>query len=78
MKVYTIQRIDKIYYNFSVTTIKSGCFADKTEALKRAKEEFERLKNTFADEIEEYSNEEEYPDVDEGAFEMFEGITHTS
>lgn len=72
MKIYTIQRIDKIYYDFSVTTIKRGCFADKTEALKRAKEEFERLKNTFADEIEEYSNEEEYPDVVDGAFDMFE------
>ena len=72
MKIYTIQGIDKIDYDFSVTTLKRGCFANKEKALERAKEEFEKLKNTFADEIAEYSNEEEYSDVDEGALEMLE------
>lgn len=72
MKIYTVQRIDKIDYDFSVTTLKRGCFSNRNEALKRAKKEFEQLKNTFADEIDEYSNEEEYSDVSEGALEMIE------
>jgi hypothetical protein len=73
MKVYTVLGMHKIDYDFSVETYKLGCSSDRNKALQMAKEAFEKAKTKdFAKEIERYSNEEEYRDVDEGALEIEE------
>lgn len=58
MKIYTVQIQEKIYYDFSVSTIKCGCFTTLEAALQKAKEVYEKLCSEFEEDIEEY--EEEY------------------
>ena len=71
MKVYTVSGTHRIDYDFSIEIFKFGCFVDSNKALKRAKAAFIKARdNDFADEIEEYSNEEEYPDIGEGALNI--------
>lgn len=67
MEIYTVRGQHKSDYDFSVTEYKLGCFDNKEAAIKRAKEDFESTKVEYAEEIEEYSNEDEYMDEDEGA-----------
>jgi hypothetical protein len=57
MKVYTVLRMDKDYYDFSTAFIKLGCFMDKDEAIKCSKENFKDL-------LEEY-DEEAYIEKDD-------------
>jgi len=71
MKVYTVSGMHKADYDFSVETFKFGCFVDKSKALNKAKKVFLDAKNIeFAYEIQQYSNEEKYPDIDAGALEI--------
>ena len=72
MKIYTVQRMEKYDYDFSVILKKCGCFTDKEKAIKAARHEYEKLCSDCAEEIERYSNEDEYRDIDEGMFEAIE------
>ena len=69
MTIYVVSSMSKYDYDFSVETQKHGCFrpASRDKAIAKAREVFKYLKNTCKEEIEEYSNEEEYPDEDSGA-----------
>jgi hypothetical protein len=65
MKVYTVQITNKYYYDFSVSTIKCGCFTVLSKALEKAKSLYESLCSEYEDEMEEYEDTteiEEYPD----------------
>ena len=72
MKVYTVQRMDKYDYDFSVTLIKYGCFTDKEKAKETSKLAYKKLCEECEDEIKQYSNEDEYYDISEGALEVEE------
>lgn len=69
MVIYTVESTDKEEIDFSVEMRKLGCFLDKEKALKCAKEEFEKVKEIWSDDIKKFSNEELYPsdDWDSGA-----------
>lgn len=69
MKMYVVSSMSKYYYDFSVETRKHGCFRPESrdKAIAKAREFFEHLKNVCKEDIDEYSNEEEYPDEDSGA-----------
>lgn len=69
MTIYVVSSMSKYDYDFSVETRKHGCFrpGSRDKAIAKAREVFEYLKSTCEEEIEEYSNEEEYPDEDSGA-----------
>lgn len=67
MKIHLVMGVSKIDYDFSVDVSHYGAFHDKQKAIEKAKEEFEKLKLKYAEEIEQYSDEEEYPDISEGA-----------
>lgn len=72
MKIYTVQRMDKIDYDFSVSLIKYGCFASKEKAKRKARLAYEKLLKEYAEEIEEYSNEEYYEEPGDGLLEIEE------
>ena len=73
MKIYTVQGVHKIDYDFSVEIFNLGCFTDKAKAIAKAKYDFEKSQQLdFAEAIKRYSNKEEYRDVDEGALEIEE------
>ncbi len=73
MKIYTVLGMHKVDYDFSVEVFKLGCFTDKAKALEKAKQEYVNAKRVdFAYEIQQYSNEEKYRDVDEGLLEIIE------
>ena len=69
MKIYVVSSMDKIDYDFSVEMHKHGCFrpSSRDKAIAKAKEVFESLKYLYEEEIEQYSDKEEYPDEDSGA-----------
>lgn len=56
MIVYTVQIQEKYYYDFSVSTIKCGCFIDKDKALQKAKSTYENLCRELEENIEEYAD----------------------
>lgn len=72
MKIYTVERMDKYDYDFSVELKKCGCYADKEKALQRAKQVYEGMCGECEDEMKEYSDEDEYPEVCDGALEVEE------
>lgn len=61
MRVYTVQIQEKYYYDFSVSTIKCGCFINRDKALQKAKSVYESLYSELEESIEEYA--ETYGDV---------------
>ena len=67
MKVYTVQYQEKCDYDFSVCITNHGCFKEKEDATEILKKVAARIKERYAEEIERYSDEEEYPDEDDGA-----------
>lgn len=72
MIVYTVQRMDKFDYDFSVEITNKGCFTDKEKALHKAKRVYKNMCAEYADEMEKYSDEYTYPDEDEGALRVEE------
>ena len=72
MKIYTVERMDKYDYDFSVQIKKGGCYSDKNKALERAKKVYESMCGEYEDEMLRYSDEDEYPEVGEGALEVEE------
>ena len=67
MKIYTVERVDKYDYDFSVESRKGGCYADKEKALQKAKQVYESMCGEYEDEMKEYSDKDEYEDEDDGA-----------
>ena len=59
MKIYTVERLDKFDYDFSVELKKCGCFYNKEKALQKAKEVYETMCG-------EYSDEDCYEDMASG------------
>ena len=53
MKVYTVQIQEQYYYDFSVLTIKCGCFVNKEAALRKAKSVYESLCIEHEEDMEE-------------------------
>ena len=72
MQIYTVQGMNKIDYDFSVEITNLGCFFNKAKALQRAAEEFAKLKMRHTDDIERYSDKEDYPSVDDGGINIEE------
>ena len=66
MKIYTIERMDKYDYDFSVEISKHGCFTNKEEAVQKAKLVYENMCGTYEDEMVKYSDEDCYEDVASG------------
>ena len=66
-KVYTVHYQRKYDYDFSVEQINHGCFKNKEDAIAALSKVVEKVKRDCADDMETYSDEEEYPDEDEGA-----------
>ena len=54
MKVYTVERMDKYEYDFSVSLRKYGCFTDKEKAKAKAKSVYESMCDEYGDLMEEY------------------------
>lgn len=59
MKIYTVERLDKFDYDFSVELKKCGCFYNKEKALQRAKEVYETICSEYEDGMTKYGNEED-------------------
>ena len=59
MKIYTVERLDKFDYDFSVELKKCGCFYNKEKALQRAKEVYETMCSEYEDGMAKYGNEED-------------------
>jgi hypothetical protein len=60
MKVYTVSRQDKYDYDFSVESIKIGCYADLAKAIAAAKREYIMMVAQYDDEIDKYADTEMY------------------
>jgi hypothetical protein len=71
MKVYTVQRENKIDYDFSVELLNIGCYADRADAIASVKREYESMREEFESEIEEYSNTELYDPNEYGSGALF-------
>ena len=54
MKVYTVQRMDKYDYDFSVELKKCGCFVNKTDAKRKAKEVYDGMRVEYKEDIVDY------------------------
>ena len=67
MKIYTVERMDKYDYDFSVEIKKYGAFRDRKEAIKKAKEVFDSICGEHEDDMERYFDKDVYIDEDEGA-----------
>ena len=63
MKIYTVERVDKYDYDFSVEIKKYGAFRDRKKAVKKAKEVFDSMCGEYEDEMVKYSEEDCYEDV---------------
>jgi len=72
MKIYTVQRMDKYDYDFSVQLRKCGCFTDKEKAKEKAKSVYKGMCAEYEDEMTEYSDTDMYEDPDEGALDVEE------
>ena len=59
MKVYTVERMDKYDYDFSVEIRKEGCYSDKNKALERAKKVYESMCSEYEDDMLRESVEED-------------------
>lgn len=59
MKIYTVERLDKFDYDFSVELKKCGCFYDKKNALQKAKEVYESMCGEYEDGMARYADEED-------------------
>lgn len=65
MKVYTVQRMDKFDYDFSVEVTNHGCYADKEDALRKANKTYKSMCAEYEDNMLKYSDTEIYdPDDD--------------
>ena len=58
MKIYTVERLDKFDYDFSVEHIKCGCFHNRNSALERSKQVYEKMCGEYEDEMRRYADEE--------------------
>lgn len=69
MKVYTVQRQNKIDYDCSVELLKLGCYANRESAVERAKMEYKSMQGEYEDKMRKYSDKDIYdPDeYDSGA-----------
>jgi hypothetical protein len=56
MRVYTVQIQEKYYYDFSVSTIKCGCYIDKDKALQKANSVYKSLCSELEESIQEYAD----------------------
>lgn len=56
MKIYTVERMDKYDYDFSVQLMKGGCYIDRNKAIERAKEIYESMCAEYEDEMKRYSD----------------------
>lgn len=70
MKIYTVERMDKYDYDFSVELKKCGAFEDRKKAIRKAKEVFDSMCGEYEDEMLRYSDKDEYIDEDEGALHV--------
>lgn len=66
MKIYTVERIDKYDYDFSVEISKHGCFTNKEKAVQKAKLVYESMCGAYKDEMIKYSDEVCYEDEASG------------
>ena len=66
-KVYTVQYQEKCDYDFSVMMTNHGCFKNKEDAIEAFRKVAANVKADHATDIEEYSDEEQYPNEDDGA-----------
>ena len=66
MKIYTVERMDKFDYDFSVEISKHGCFTNKEKAVQKAKQVYESMCGTYEDEMAKYSDEDCYEDEASG------------
>ena len=72
MKIYTVERMDKYDYDFSVEIKKYGAFRDRNNALKKAKEVYYSMYGEDEDDIEHYSDKDVYIDEDVGGLYVIE------
>ena len=66
-KVYTVHRQSQYDYDFSVEDINYNCYKTKEEAMVTFCKEVQNIKLICTDDMETYSDKEEYDDEDDGA-----------
>lgn len=66
MKIYTVEKMDKYDYDFSVEISKHGCFTNKEKAIQKAKQVYESMCGEYEDEMVKYSDEDCYEDEASG------------
>lgn len=59
MKIYTVERMDKFDYDFSVELKKCGCFYNKKNALQKAKEVYKFMCGEYKNDMARYADEED-------------------
>lgn len=57
MKIYTVQQMDKIDYDFSVGLMNHGCFINKEAAKRKAKLVYENMQIEYEDKMKRYADE---------------------
>lgn len=60
MKIYTVNRQDKVDYDCSVCLLKLGCFSDRDKAVEIAKKEYQSMQGEYEDKMLKYSNKDIY------------------
>ena len=64
MEIYLIQEFSRSDYDFSTDIKNHGLYVSKNEAIARARDIFEKLKEKYADEIDRYTYKEDEDNED--------------
>ena len=74
MKVYTVQRMDKLDYDFSVEITNHGCYIDENKAKDKAQRLYKMMCAEYEDEMKQYSDTDIYDpeEYDSGALDVEE------
>ena len=59
MKIYTVERMDKYDYDFSVQLRKYGAYKNRNAATEKAKRIYERMCGEYKDKMLRYADEED-------------------
>lgn len=65
MKVYTVQRMDKIEYDFSVEVTNHGCYMDKEKAVRKANKVYKNMCKEYENQMLKYSDANIYDQDDD-------------
>lgn len=74
MEIYIVQEFSRSDYDFSIDIEHHGAYVSQDEAIDKAKKIFEKLKQSYEEEINKYTPKEDtdYDEDDDEDFEYFD------